>query len=160
MHAFRIIGMALLLVGCASTTSRQQPGETLEVALAAPGAPKERIFDLTRSWITGSLRAEAKGIESENRQEGKLVAHATIPYPCGADCTSKHGWEVPFKMRVDIQDARLNVAFSNVRLTWPEYSYRPAYDGPVQPYGSWDAVKARLSEIANELQQAVVSPRG
>lgn len=157
MHALRFIAVACVLAGCASTQPVQQADETIEVTLEAPGAPKERIFDVIRSSITDKLRAAQGVIDSENRQQGTLVAHATIPFPCsGDDCRSKHGWELPFTMRVDIQDARFKVAFTKIRLTWPEYSYRPAYDGPVRPYGDWESVKARLTGLAGELQRAVM----
>src|SRR5262249_29962950 len=126
--------------------------------LEAPGTPKERIFDATKAWFTDTLRAESKSIEYENRQEATLVASATIPCPCsGADCIGKHDWKLPFTMRVDIKDARFTVSFSNVRLTWPEISYRSAYSGPVQPYGKWDTVKAHFQSLGTEIQQAVIA---
>jgi len=160
MRASRIVGVALLLAACATTPSVQQTGATIEAAFEVPGVPKERIFDVTRAWVTNDLRAQAKGIEAENRAQGKLVAFATAPYPCAGDeCERKHGWEVPFKMRVDIKDAGFTVTFTNVRLTWPEYSYRPAYDGPVQPYGDWQLIKAYLQDLAGQLQRAVVGNR-
>ena len=47
-------------------------------------------------------------------------------------------------LRVETNDSAARVTFNDVRLTWPERSYRPSYDGPVRPYGDWEAVKARL----------------
>jgi len=160
MRAFLIIAIALLLAACAASAPVQMPGETLEVALDAPGVPKERIFDVTKSWFTDKLAAEEKAIKSENRQDATLVGTAVLPFPCsGAGCIGKHEWAIPFTMRVDIKDGHFNVVFSQVRLTWPELSYRPGYEGPIEPYAKWDQVKARLQEIAVDLQQAVTGAR-
>jgi hypothetical protein len=161
MRSLWLIGAALVLAGCATTAPAPSADETIEVALEAPGVPKERIFDATKAWFTDKLRAESKSIEYENRQEAALVATATLPYPCeAAECIGKHGWEVPLTMRVDIKDARFTVSFSKIRLTWPEISYRSAYSGPVRPYGNWDKLKAHLQGLGAEIQQAAVgAPR-
>ena len=161
MRSFLIIAVVVLLAACAAPTSMQQKqGETLEVALDTPGVPKERIFDVTKSWFTNTLSAEKKVIESENRDAATLVGSASMPFPCsGGGCIGKHDWFIPFTMRADIKDGHLNVVFTQVRLTWPELSYRPGYDGPIEPYAKWDQIKARLQELAAELQQAVTGAR-
>lgn len=160
MRSVLIIAVSVLLAACAASAPVQNPGETLEVALDAPGVPKERIFDVTKSWFTNTLPAEAKVIKSENREQATLTGTASMPFPrSGAGCIGKHEWAIPFTMRVDIKDGRFTVVFTQVRLTWPEISYRPAYEGPIEPYAKWDEVKARLQELAGELQQAVTGAR-
>jgi len=161
MRALQAFAAALVVAACASVPPGAGVDPPIEVALAAPGASKDRILDLTRTWIAENFRAPPPAIQSDNAT-GVLSAKVVIPYPCsGPNCTAKDDWVVPFTMRVETKDSAARITFNNVRLTWPERSYRPSYDGPVRPYGDWEAVKTRLLGIGQELQRAVAeAPRG
>jgi hypothetical protein len=155
MRAPQALTAALAAAACASAPTGGRVDPPIEVALAAPGASKDRILDLTRAWMTENFRAPPPAIQTD-KTTGVLSAKAAIPYPCsGPNCTAKDDWLVPFTMRVETHEGAGRITFKDVRLTWPERSYRPSYDGPVRPYGDWEAVKARLLGLGDELQRAL-----
>ena len=155
MRSFRVLAAVLVLAGCAAAAPVGDVDSKIEVAQAVPGASKDRIFNATRAWIGANFHSAKRGIDYENQDEGVLIASSMIPFPCtGAQCATQGDWVVLFTMRVDIQDGSSRVAFTNVLLTWPQLSYRPGYEGPVRPYGDWDAVKARLLSLAAEMQRS------
>jgi hypothetical protein len=151
--------MVLVLAGCAAVAPAPtgDVDSKIEVAQEMPGVSKGQIFDASKAWIGANFRSGKRIIEYENREEGTLIANSTVPFPCsGSECTGKGDWVVLFTMRVDIKDGGSRVSFPSVLLTWPQLSYRPGYEGPVRPYGNWDAVKARLLRLAAELQRSSV----
>jgi len=157
MRSLRVLAAVLLLAGCAAAAPAGDVDSKIEVARAVPGASKDRIFNATKAWIGANFHSAKRIIDYENRDEGVLIASSMIPFPCsGAQCTAKADWVVLFTVRVDIQDGSSRVTFTNVLLTWPQLSYRPGYEGPVRPYGDWDAVKARLLGLAADMQRSSV----
>src|SRR6185295_13104108 len=80
MRALQAFAAALVVAACASVPPGAGVDPPIEVALAAPGASKDRILDLTRTWIAENFRAPPPAIQSDNAT-GVLSAKVVIPYP-------------------------------------------------------------------------------
>lgn len=74
-------------------------------------------------------------------------------------CLGRSKVRVPFTMRVDADEGRFRLTFSNLRLTWPmsylAWGALPPHDGPLITQGHYDTVKPILLAFGPSIADAV-----
>jgi len=159
-----ILGVALVLGGCAGMQPVAEADRTFERVVEAPNHTKDQIYTSTKIWIAENFKSAKSVIELDSKEDGIIIGNGIIQYPCsGMDCLAKNDWKVPFTMRVDMKDDKFKITFSNIKLSWPaSYSSgisSPAYDGPVNSQGDMDAIKPALLKFGDEILASINSSK-
>ena len=153
-----VLGITLiLLAGCAGMTPIKPEDKTFSQIFESPGQPKDFLYEKVRDWMALNFKSSDKAIEYENKQEGTIIGHGSIKYPCvGLECLFRYDWTVPFTMRVETKDNKFSLTYSNLRIDWPPHanslSYRSAGDTKINLQGDLDHVKPVLLRMGKELQ--------
>jgi hypothetical protein len=158
--AFAVVVMVALFAGCAGMRPVAETDRTFEGIFEAPGATKDQIYSATKMWIAENFRSAKAVIEYDNKDDGTLIGNGIIPYSCsGMGCLGRSKSRVPFTMRVDADEGRFRLTFSNLRLTWPmsylAWGALPPHDGPLTTQGDYDTVKPILLAFGPSIADAI-----
>lgn len=112
--------VALILLGCASTERIAPEEANFETTIEAFGAPKDKIYDAGKLWIAETFTSARGVIDLDDktrrysyRQRGHPLSMHRI------ECFTKSGWQIGFKMRMDVRDDRFRLQFSSLTLVAP-----------------------------------------
>jgi len=131
------LGLVFFVSGC---VTEMMPGQYLEEEVVsfqrvveAPGHSRDEIYSGTRIWIAENFKSSKAVIELDSKEEGLLIGNGRMDYPCeGFDCFGAGGQTVSFTMRVDMQDDRFRLTFSNISIRHPASSGMRSFETPIQ----------------------------
>jgi hypothetical protein len=158
-----LLSLALLVSGCA--VHKQMPAEEMVIRkeIELEGMTRERIFDISKMWITRHLYAKDKIITTADRNAGVIIANGYIDYPETGklDALDKIQYTISFTMREEIQDSGATITFYDLMLDipkyyrytrwWPMQEYGGGYSVPIEEKADFEAARRGLRDNADRL---------
>jgi hypothetical protein len=132
---FVLLAMLLLLSGCAAIGGRDgKITDEVEVMWYTKG----QIYTASKAWIAEFLSPPIATIAVDDREFGRILGFAKVPYPCtvGPDCVDKASWTFGYTFEVTMENQKFVIALSNMRLSYPAHrtsngKNQPATDRPL-----------------------------
>lgn len=162
------IGLTLLVLGlsgCMTMQAIKEEDKVFSQIYDAPGFTRDVLYEKTKIWIAETFRSAKAVMEYDNAKSGTLIGNGAIPFPCKDTsfyCTLRRNWTVPFTMKMEAQDNKFRLTFSNLRLAWPETyggliytGHQPAGDMPLVQQEYYNMVRPALLGLGEEIKMSL-----
>jgi hypothetical protein len=157
--------LTLFLTACASHAQMHPYDLTIRKEIVIQNVSRERLFEMSKIWITRHLYSQKDIIAHADAQQGLIVANGTIDYPAAGelDAIAKTQHTISFIMREEIRDAQIVMTFDNLILNvpksyfhsrrWTGKDYTGGYSLPIEQREDFNAARRGLLAIAARLEE-------
>ena len=161
---FFALSLFFLAACSGSFTHIPESDKIIDLTTALPGRSEKQIFEGAYQWMQENFTLPEEPISLVVPEEGSLIGHGRIPYPCSRlTCLTKGDWSVDFDMQVDAEPQGMLTTFRNIELTSPPSGQDPVNNGgmssPVWSERDMNAVRPLLIELNDELAAEIMQER-